>query len=325
MRQKTPQEGSERGGLDDTKLIHISPDKEDDDPNGDWGSEGHQTDHNTNNKENDFDNKNTLDEEAETFDGNSTPIPAPGVLASVVVNPFAPAPLAMASHTSGVTNTLTTSNSTSVAQQVETVAAGEATNTMRISDTLTATPPALDDTSPSSSTRPRLTLKLAPRPRPLTTATATVSRLQRETSWTPRLHLDQVPQPVLVDPATKDPKLPTETDVVNIRLERAQHGANNEKKRKLDNKTPSASTKKQKTSAALATPSDGNSIRNVCMRRWNELQPGGQGLASDFEEYFKALTDVDKEPFKKEMRIIQLANRKAKAIAKTTVNPTPAN
>lgn len=75
MRQKTPQEGSERGGLDDTKLIHISPDKEDDDPNGDWGSEGHQTDHNTNNKENDFDNKNTLDEEAETFDGNSTPIP----------------------------------------------------------------------------------------------------------------------------------------------------------------------------------------------------------------------------------------------------------
>ncbi|KAH9060262.1 hypothetical protein EDB87DRAFT_1616822, partial [Lactarius vividus] len=324
MRQKTPQEGSERGGLDDTKLIHISPDKEDDDPNGDWGSEGHQTDHNTNNKENDFDNKNTLDEEAETFDGNSTPIPAPGVLASVVVNPFAPAPLAMASHTSGVTNTLTTSNSTSVAQQVETVAAGEATNTMRISDTLTATPPALDDTSPSSSTRPRLTLKLAPRPRPLTTATASVTSAEGNVLDTPPSSgSGSTASPGR--PSNQGPEaIPTETDVVNIRLERAQHGANNEKKRKLDNKTPSASTKKQKTSAALATPSDGNSIRNVCMRRWNELQPGGQGLASDFEEYFKALTDVDKEPFKKEMRIIQLANRKAKAIAKTTVNPTPA-
>ncbi|KAH9050837.1 hypothetical protein EDB87DRAFT_1669233 [Lactarius vividus] len=320
MRQKTPQEGSERGGLDDTKLIHISPDKEDDDPNGDWGSEGHQTDHNTNNKENDFDNKNTLDEEAETFDGNSTPIPAPGVLASVVVNPFAPAPLAMASHTSGVTNTLTTSNSTSVAQQVETVAAGEATNTMRISDTLTATPPALDDTSPSSSTHPRLTLKLAPRPRPLTTATASVTSAEGNVLDTPPSSgSGSTASPGR--PSNQGPEAtPTETDV----------------KRKLDNKTPSASTKKQKTSAALATPSDGNSIRNVCMRRWNELQPGGQGLASDFEEYFKALTDIDKEEpvvklihrstaLQKEMRIIQLANRKAKAIAKTTVNPTPAN
>ncbi|KAH9167195.1 hypothetical protein EDB89DRAFT_1910206 [Lactarius sanguifluus] len=75
----------------------------------------------------------------------------------------------------------------------------------------------------------------------------------------------------------------------------------------------------------LAIPPDGNSIKNVCMRRWNELQPRGQGLASEFEEYFEALSDSDKKPFKKEMRIIQLANRKAKAITKTTVNPTPAN
>ena len=30
------------------------------------------------------------------------------------------------------------------------------------------------------------------------------------------------------------------------------------------------------------------------MRRWNEGQPGGQGLATDFEIYYKTLTDADK-------------------------------
>ncbi|KAH9162767.1 hypothetical protein EDB89DRAFT_2024193 [Lactarius sanguifluus] len=35
--------------------------------------------------------------------------------------------------------------------------------------------------------------------------------------------------------------------------------------------------------------------RNICMRHWNKLQPGGQGLASEFDVYFKTLSDTDKE------------------------------
>ncbi len=31
------------------------------------------------------------------------------------------------------------------------------------------------------------------------------------------------------------------------------------------------------------------------MHRWNEQQPGGQGLASEFDAYFKSLTDAEKE------------------------------
>ena len=31
------------------------------------------------------------------------------------------------------------------------------------------------------------------------------------------------------------------------------------------------------------------------MRHWNALQPGGQGLASEFDAYFKTLSDTDKE------------------------------
>jgi hypothetical protein len=31
------------------------------------------------------------------------------------------------------------------------------------------------------------------------------------------------------------------------------------------------------------------------MHHWNELEPGGQGLASEFDAYFKTLSDIDKE------------------------------
>jgi hypothetical protein len=34
--------------------------------------------------------------------------------------------------------------------------------------------------------------------------------------------------------------------------------------------------------------------RNICMRRWNEKQPGGQGLVSEFDVYFKNLSEADK-------------------------------
>ncbi|KAI9430225.1 hypothetical protein H4582DRAFT_2064038 [Lactarius indigo] len=323
-RQKNAQEGLEEGGLDDPKLIRLSPDKDDDDINGNWGSEGHQTTDDADNEENNNNDKNTHNEDAETSDSdetrrectlahNSAPIPAPRAPASsssVVVNPFAPAPPPTMA-TSGTTNALTTSSPASVAPQAATVAAdGEATDVTHASDVPTTTPPAPNDTFPSTSTRPRLTLKLAPRARPLTMATASVAPAEGNIPDTPPSSgSGSAAGPSR--PSNQGPETtPSETDVVNIRLERARLGATNEKKRKPDNKTqtPSASTKKQKTSAALAIPSDGNSIRNICMRCWNELQPGGQGLASDFEEYFKALTDIDKEPFKKEMRAVQLAN-----------------
>ena len=32
------------------------------------------------------------------------------------------------------------------------------------------------------------------------------------------------------------------------------------------------------------------SCRNICMRHWNEAQPGGQGLLTEFELYFKSLS-----------------------------------
>ncbi|KAH9030733.1 hypothetical protein EDB85DRAFT_1891387 [Lactarius pseudohatsudake] len=178
---------------------------------------------------NDNGNNNTRDEDAGTSNGNSTPIPAPIPPASVVVNPFAPAPSTTA--TSSMTNALTASSPASTTPREATVAAQEATDATRASDTTTATPPALNDTLPSTSTLPRVTLKLPPWARPLATVAASLTPAEGNNSDTP--------------PSSK----------------RAQLGPNNEKKRKPDNKTPSALTKKQKTLAALAIPSDGNSIK----------------------------------------------------------------
>ncbi|KAH9167197.1 hypothetical protein EDB89DRAFT_1910207 [Lactarius sanguifluus] len=290
-RQKDAQEGLEEGGLDDPKLIRISPDKEDDDINGNWGGEGHQATDNADNEENDNNDKNTHDEGAETSDGNSTPIPVhhtfpPHVFNSVyylgskspsvvkfsrckpfvihafdilvlVTNshpsPSAPAPSTTA--TSGAINALTAGSSASTVPREVTVAAdGEATDATRASDSdaPTATPSALDDTSPSTSTHPRLTLKLGPRPRPLTTVTASVAPAEGNISDTPPSSgSGSAAGPSR--PSNQGPETtPTETDVVNIRLERTRLGANNEKKRKPDNKTPSASTKKQKTSSDIS-------------------------------------------------------------------------
>ena len=38
------------------------------------------------------------------------------------------------------------------------------------------------------------------------------------------------------------------------------------------------------------SPYTDRSRRNICMRRWNEAQPGGQGLLTEFELYFKSLS-----------------------------------
>ncbi|KAH9010693.1 hypothetical protein EDB85DRAFT_2160916 [Lactarius pseudohatsudake] len=92
--------------------------------------------------------------------------------------------------------------------------------------------------------------------------------------------------------------------------------ANQERKQKAEGKTTAATLKKQRTATALAKPTGTITIKNICIRQWNEWQPGGQGLAADFDAYFKGLSDTDKEPFKKEMHIAQAAARKAKTAAK---------
>ncbi|KAH9014396.1 hypothetical protein EDB84DRAFT_1443870 [Lactarius hengduanensis] len=190
--------------------------------------------------------------------------------ASVVMNPFAPAPSTTA--TSGATNALTAGSPASATPREATVAAQEATDATRASDPTTATPPAPNDTLPSTSTLPRVTLKLPPRALTASQRLAAVSHLLRAITRTPRLH-------------------PNVRNSVQIMR----------RKESQTNKTPKP--RLRSPTLLMGIPS-----RVVCMRRWNELQPGGQGLASDFEEYFKALTKADKEPFKKEMRIIQLAN-----------------
>lgn len=58
--------------------------------------------------------------------------------------------------------------------------------------------------------------------------------------------------------------------------------------------------------------------RNISMRHWNETQPGGQGLLNDFENYFKALSDTDKEVLK----VAQTAARKLKTAAKKATEAT---
>ncbi|KAH9176260.1 hypothetical protein EDB89DRAFT_1903094 [Lactarius sanguifluus] len=290
-RQKDAQEGLEEGGLDDPKLIRISPDKEDDDINGNWGGEGHQATDNADNEENDNNDKNTHDEGAETSDGNSTPIPSPSVVKFSRRKPFV-------IRAFDILVLVTNSHPSPSAPAP--VDYGHKRRDQRTYGRQLCQYSALGSNcvGPAAPTAHYGDGQCSHRPRAI--------------SRTPRLHPDQVPPPVLVGPATKDPETtPTETDVVNIRLERTRLGANNEKKRKPDNKTPSASTKKQKTSTVLAIPPDGNSIKYDV--------PAYEGPDSEID------AASGPQPFKKEMRIIQLANRKAKAITKTTVNPTPAN
>lgn len=92
--------------------------------------------------------------------------------------------------------------------------------------------------------------------------------------------------------------------------------ANEEKLMEPEEKATSSTPERQKTRAdGLAVPGANNSIRNICMRHWNTQQSGGQGLAFDFNKYFKALSKEEKEPFKREMYVTQGAARKAARIA----------
>ncbi|KAH9007492.1 hypothetical protein EDB84DRAFT_1572818 [Lactarius hengduanensis] len=92
------------------------------------------------------------------------------------------------------------------------------------------------------------------------------------------------------------------------------------KKRSADG-NPSTSSKRQKRADAMAEPTDTNSIKNICMRQWNGTQPGGQGLLSEFESYFKTLS----EPVKKELRAAQAAARKVKTATKKATGVTNGN
>ncbi|KAF8261713.1 hypothetical protein EI94DRAFT_1705334 [Lactarius quietus] len=109
--------------------------------------------------------------------------------------------------------------------------------------------------------------------------------------------------------ATADSATPSSLAPSNPRFEHTITESQ-QKKRKAD-KIPIVSMKRQKaiSPGVLAIPTGGNSIK------WNKQQPGRQGCLADFEVYFKSLSDVDKDPFKKEMCSIRNATRKAKAVA----------
>ncbi|KAI9434751.1 hypothetical protein BJY52DRAFT_1231120 [Lactarius psammicola] len=107
---------------------------------------------------------------------------------------------------------------------------------------------------------------------------------------------------------------PTSAPLPNLHLDIIE--GNMEKKRKAKGKNTPTASKKQKTSNALAEPTSAISIRNICMCHWNEQQPGGQGLTTDFDIHFKGLSKEDKEPFQTAMHIAQGVARKAKTAAK---------
>ncbi|KAH9033073.1 hypothetical protein EDB85DRAFT_1890359 [Lactarius pseudohatsudake] len=112
-------------------------------------------------------------------------------------------------------------------------------------------------------------------------------------------------------PATHETTMTNGTDptcVAKIGKKRKPEGSN----------TVATTNKQQKVSNVLAIPTEGNSIRNICMRHWNKEQPGGHGPLLEFDVYFKSLSDADKEPFKKEQRIAQATVRKAKKKASDT-------
>ncbi|KAI9440360.1 hypothetical protein H4582DRAFT_2210601 [Lactarius indigo] len=106
----------------------------------------------------------------------------------------------------------------------------------------------------------------------------------------------------------------TNTGPSNLRPEGAKADSN-KKRKSNDSIPPGVPTKKQKSSDTPAIPTQANTIRNICMRHWNQLQPGGQGTTAHFDAYYKGLSDAEKEPFKKEMYIGCGAMRKANAAA----------
>ncbi|KAH9165643.1 hypothetical protein EDB89DRAFT_2076594 [Lactarius sanguifluus] len=125
---------------------------------------------------------------------------------------------------------------------------------------------------------------------------------------------DTNPRPILdaaaTTPSDAGATLPGQDDPMT----RDANADASKKWKSSNNMPPVAPTKKQKSSGAPAIPTQTNSIRNICMQHWNQLQPGGQGTAAHFDTYYKALSDAEKEPFKKQMYIGHGATRKANAV-----------
>ncbi|KAH9013990.1 hypothetical protein EDB84DRAFT_1530940, partial [Lactarius hengduanensis] len=241
--------------------------------------------------------------------GSSTQSPH-GLVQSVIANPFAPT---ASSSFSGTHTGATTTNPTIAPASSAPAQTHAATNILGAASTATAAttethislddPPRSSGTTPGGSDttattneasppRPRIVLKFGP------LAKSTVAQgnqdpvaspVPSEPTQTPTACPSDIQTAVPVH--TSPP--PIDAPIPNLRLERAM--ANQEKKRKAEGKTTATTSKKQKTATALAEPTGTITIKNICIRQWNERQPGGQGLTADFDAYFKGLSDADKE------------------------------
>ncbi|KAH8985340.1 hypothetical protein EDB86DRAFT_2833145 [Lactarius hatsudake] len=93
--------------------------------------------------------------------------------------------------------------------------------------------------------------------------------------------------------------------------------------------TSSTTNKRQKVLNTLAIPTEGNTIKNICMHHWNEEQPRGQGPLLEFDVYFKSLTDANKEdiapdaPEAFQEGTAQCSGHGRKAKKRATGNDTP--
>lgn len=178
--------------------------------------------------------------------------------------------------------------------------------------TLTATradtePASACDSSAPPVPRPRLTIKLGPPP-------VTVNSKHVEgNSYNPPI-ATRIPVPTHDHTSNTQGPVSTPPDAAsrNLRLEHAQAALSKKRKPLVDDKVPTTSTKKQKSSPDMLAilPADNsirwgpfhfyicrtnNYYRSVCMRNWNEHQPGGQGLAADFEVYYKNLSEAERQ------------------------------
>ncbi|KAH9169441.1 hypothetical protein EDB89DRAFT_1908595 [Lactarius sanguifluus] len=285
--------------------------------------------------------------------GPSTQSPSRGPVQSVIANPFAPTASSSSSGThAGVTTTNPTIAPTSSAPAQTSEDAATTTQTHAVTNNILggaspASTVATAETHTGSDDPSRPTGTTPPGGSDPTTTTNGAIPPHRRIKFTLRSQAnttvaqgnqDPVAPPVPSEPTqttTTGPSdsqtpvpvhpitAPTDAPIPNLRLERAM--ANVEKKRKAEGKTTAATSKKQKTATALAEPTG-----TITVKSWNEKQPGGQGLAADFDAYFKGLSDTDKEhaltqpngtlphtqQLKTEMRVAQAAVRKAKTAKK---------
>ncbi|KAH9012919.1 hypothetical protein EDB84DRAFT_1568917 [Lactarius hengduanensis] len=305
--------------IDDEDLIHMGADNEANDPDDIMG-EMHNEDVSPDTTHSD----NVISVIVPDNKAQRPFTPRLGV--SAIVDPFAPAS-ASSSSTSGSSYETGTEARTTNSTETRPQGQDDTTNTPSASRpiaAMTETPPAAANTTPTASSDTTKSTSMRPKPRPKLMITLPP---RSSLTLTAPAHTAGVDAADPLSPADATSGLtlsvPGEREAAtsptrgNLRLERARVGQDGNSKRKNDVKTPAAAAlKRQKVSNTLAEPTHTNSIRNICMRQWNEKQPGGQGLASDFDAHFKSLTDAEKE----EMLSIRGAatRRKAKTAATKT-------